>query len=333
MDLLPGIAHGHAILGNASLVAGDERVGRVDDGLRRPVIALQAEGAGALEILHEVEDVLDLGAAEAVDGLGIVPDHAQVVMDRGELPEDEVLGHVGVLVLVHQDVAETAGDAGERLRIPLQQDIHVQEDIVEIHHAGLLAQLAVQGVDPMDFRLLVEPVVLQVAAGAVGVRRGGDQVVLGLGDAGEHLLGLIHLVIQPQLLDAGLEGTHGIRGVINGKGLGETQPAGPLPEEADEHGMEGSHPQPAGLPLPYHERDAFLHLTRGFFGKSKGKDPVRGHALVDQIGYSGSQYAGLARSGARDNQYRPLHAQDSFALFLIQTTQNLHFSFQFIMRI
>ena len=47
----------------------------------------------------------------------------------------------------------------------------------------------------MDFRLLVEPVILQVAAGAVGVRRGGDQVVLGLGDAGEHLLRLIDLVI------------------------------------------------------------------------------------------------------------------------------------------
>ena len=48
----------------------------------------------------------DLGAAEAVDRLVVVPDHGQVPLLAGEQLQQPVLGVVGVLVLVHQDPAE-----------------------------------------------------------------------------------------------------------------------------------------------------------------------------------------------------------------------------------
>ena len=185
-DLLPFLAHRHALFRNTSFIIGNQCVGRIHDVPGGAVVALQAEGLRLREVLLEVQDVLDLGAAEGVDGLGVVPHHAQVPVHRRELLENQVLRVVGVLVLVHHDGVEPFGNRRQRIGTLLQQDVHVQEDIVEVHHPGLPAQLAIRLVHPVDLGFLVQAVVVPVAAGAVGVRRGRDQVVLRLGDAGEH---------------------------------------------------------------------------------------------------------------------------------------------------
>ncbi len=54
------------------------------------------------EPLGEVEDVLHLGAPEAVDGLVGVADHDQVAAVPGQAAQQRLLGGVGVLVFVHE---------------------------------------------------------------------------------------------------------------------------------------------------------------------------------------------------------------------------------------
>ena len=283
MDLFAFFSHGDAVLGNATLVVGDERIGGVDDGAGTAVVPLQTESLGAREILLEIEDVLDLGAAETVDGLGVVTYHAEVLVPGCQFSQDEILRHVRILVLVHHNMRKAAGDVFQRFRGLFQQDVHVEEDVVEIHHTVLLAGLAVEFIDLVDIRFLVVFVVLQVTAGTVGIGGRGNQVVLGLGNAGKHLLGLVHLIVQVQLLQAGLDAADGIRRVVDCKGRGEADGLGVLPQEADKHGVEGSHPQASCLAFSHHQGDTVLHLPGRFFRKSQRQDPVRFHTLFNQV--------------------------------------------------
>ncbi len=57
---------------------------------------------GLREGLREVEDAVDVGAAEGVDRLVRVADRDQVAATAGQLPQQPDLGRVGVLVLVDE---------------------------------------------------------------------------------------------------------------------------------------------------------------------------------------------------------------------------------------
>ena len=100
-------------LAEAALVGGDDAGGGGEDVRGGAVVLLEADHLRAGKILLEAEDVADLGAAPAVDRLVVVADAADVVVGAGEEAEPEVLGDVGVLVLVDEDVAEPALVLGE----------------------------------------------------------------------------------------------------------------------------------------------------------------------------------------------------------------------------
>ncbi len=61
-----------------ALVAGDDRVGRAQDGLGRAVVLLEQDRAGVGVVLLELLDVADGGAAERVDRLVGVTDDDQL---------------------------------------------------------------------------------------------------------------------------------------------------------------------------------------------------------------------------------------------------------------
>ena len=82
------------------------------------VVLLQLHHPCTGEVLVEVEDVAHVGAAPAVDGLVVVPHHADVPPLPAEQPEQPVLGGVGVLELVHEQVAEAGGTSAPAARRP-----------------------------------------------------------------------------------------------------------------------------------------------------------------------------------------------------------------------
>ena len=67
-------------LGDAAAVVGDHRVGRLQDRLGGAVVLLELDHARVFEVVLEVEDVADVGAAEAVDRLLVVADDREVAM-------------------------------------------------------------------------------------------------------------------------------------------------------------------------------------------------------------------------------------------------------------
>ena len=107
-DRPPHVVVGEERLAEPALVVGDEARGGGQDVALGAVVALQPDDRGAGEVLLEAQDVVDLGAAPAVDRLVVVADAADVGRAAGQQPQPQVLGDVGVLVLVDQDVAEAA---------------------------------------------------------------------------------------------------------------------------------------------------------------------------------------------------------------------------------
>src|SRR5215470_4280278 len=77
--LLAGLALRAQRLAETAFVVGDEMGGCGENMGGRAVVALQADHLGAREILLEAQDVVDLGAAPAIDRLVVVADAADVL--------------------------------------------------------------------------------------------------------------------------------------------------------------------------------------------------------------------------------------------------------------
>ena len=98
----------------------------------RAIVALEPDHLRAGKVLLEAQDVVDVGAAPAVDRLVVVADAAQVAVGLGEQPEPEILDDVGVLVLVDQDVAEAALVVGENVGVLAEEPQRLEQEIAEI---------------------------------------------------------------------------------------------------------------------------------------------------------------------------------------------------------
>ena len=96
---------------------------------------------GAGVIGFELQDVANVGATPRVNGLVVVTHHHDVlVLGRKQLG-DGVLRVVGVLILVHHEVAETILIRLEHIGVVFEQQIRIQQQIVEVERVGGLQAL------------------------------------------------------------------------------------------------------------------------------------------------------------------------------------------------
>ena len=182
-----------------------QRIGSVHDYFCRTVVLLQPENLPVRIILLEIEDILYLRPPECIYRLRIVTYHADIAVLLRKFLEYQVLGIVGVLILVHHYIVEPAGQVVQSLAVIPEQDVHVQQDIIEIHYPGLSAFGGIQPVDVKYARLFRCRVVLDDGlVPAVGLCC--DQIVLGHGNPRKDILGPVHLVIKLELFQACLDG-------------------------------------------------------------------------------------------------------------------------------
>ena len=104
------------------------------------VVRLQPDDAGAGEVFLEAQDVFHFRATPAINRLIVVAYATNIVMALGQQAQPEILHQVGVLVFVHQDVAELAVVLRQHLGWLAQDLRHVQQQVAEIHR--------VQGAQP-----------------------------------------------------------------------------------------------------------------------------------------------------------------------------------------
>ena len=285
-DRLAVAAVGPQLLAEAPVVVGDQRVGGLEDAGGGAVVLLQADQLGIGEVATELLDVLDLGAAPAVDRLVVVADHHQALAALGEQAQPGVLHGVGVLELVDQDVAEALLVVRQQVGLVAPQVQRAQQQLGEIDHSGARAGVFIGLVD------LQHGGEEQVAAG-LDILRPQALVLLPV-DEPLRLLGRPALLVQAQLADHPFHQALLVVGVEDLEVLAEP---GFLPVRAQDavgQAVEGADPH-AGRALAEHLLDALAHLGRRLVGEGHRQDRVgRGVEELDQEGDAVHQHAGLA---------------------------------------
>ena len=266
----------------------------------------------------EPAQVLRVGAAERVDGLGVVTNAGQVAGLRGQPPDDVGLDRVDVLVFVHQHGVEHAPQhracRGIGQRGPPQQ-----QQIVEVGQAvGLLVR--------------------DVAAEQIGELAG---VLRAPGEAAAHHLGHRHLGVHAAGVDVGAD--RGARrpalrpdqavflaariqqvryvGRIDDRELRrQRERFGVLADDPVRDGVErAASDPPAGRPGL---RDGpGQHVLGGPAGEGQQQDPAGWHPLGGQPGRAGHQRARLPGAGPGQDQQGPSGVGDRPALFFVQPVQ------------
>ena len=309
---------------------GDDGVGGIDDYLGRAVVLLQAELPGLGIVPLEIEDVLNPCPAEGVDALGVVADYGEVAAVAGQQVDYPVLRHVGILILVHQDMRDDILEILRHLRMTVQEDIGVQEDIVEIHDSLLPAFFRIQPVH-IAYTVLAHLGVLADGLVIVHVCLCGNQIVLRGGYAGEHLAWLVDLVVELEFLDAHLDCVLRISSIIYRKRLRKAQKVGVLPEYTGKYGMESAHPQTARAVPADDGRDALLHLPGRLVGEGKGHDGGRLHARLYQARNLPRKHASFPGSGSGDDYRSSVSTSNCLLLNTVQSRQ-IHIAFFLIFR-
>ena len=125
----------------------NDGVRRVKNILRGTVVLLETDRARTLVFLFKIQDVGDVRAAEAIDALVVVADHADVAMAVRKQPHQLVLHPVRVLILVDEDVAEFALVVRSYIRLVLQQAHRVENEVVEVQRVRLAEDAVVARVN------------------------------------------------------------------------------------------------------------------------------------------------------------------------------------------
>ena len=293
----------------------DQPGGGGKDRRRRPVVRLQPDDMRTLEILFEAQDVFHLRPAPGVDRLVVVADAADVAVALGEQTQPHVLHQVGVLILVHQDVAEPAMVVGQDVRLGPQDLRHVQQQVAEIRRVqrpqpGLVRGIKHLGMAVGEVGILVrgnprrrQPTVFPALDHAHQRRRGPP--------LGVDPLRLHHLLQQPKL----------VVGVEDGEIRRQPDMLRVPPQHPRAQRMKSPKPK-AFRRLAQQRGNTFPHFPRGLVGERNGQHLVRERAPRQQdVGKPRGQHPGLAGARAGEHQQRPVDGFNRRPLLWVQARQ------------
>ncbi len=293
----------------AVAVLTDDRGRGIQDDLRRPIVALEAHHPRFGVVGLEVHDVPQVRAPPLVDRLVRVADDAEIAVGFGEPAHQQILRPVRVLVLVHEQEAESVRVAGADRRLVEEVD-RSQQQVVEVERVGVGERALVRLEDPTE--LLVVRVV------AARERLGAEHQVLGVADAPEHGLRLEQAVVDGQLAHHLLHRRHLVGRIVDDEIAREADGGSLAPEQAGAHRVERRHPRTRRR-VAQQRRHALPHL----FGRlvcERDRDHLAGVgvARANQVGDAVGDDARLPGPGAGQNEQRAVDLQHRLALFGVE---------------
>src|SRR3954451_6157780 len=132
----------------------------------RAVIALEPDHLRAGKILLKAQDVVDIGAAPAVDRLIIIADAADVTASLGQELQPKILDRVRILVFVDQDIAEAPLVIGEHIGVLAEQPHAFEQEVAKIGGVQTLQPLLIKRISRPPLPLA------KASASALGTRVG-----------------------------------------------------------------------------------------------------------------------------------------------------------------
>jgi len=310
LDFLALPLLGKQLFARAVGVAVNHRHGSVQDALGRAVVLFQQNGLGVLEVALKALDVAIIRAAPAVDRLVFIANHIQIAVLLRQAAQNGILGEVGILKFVHQNVLEFMRPGAARLRIGAQELVGEDQHVVKVH--GIIAdqQLLVAQVKLTHFFV---PKILD------GIVFGANQVVFRAGYCVQYGFCPEQFLVHPGFADDLFHQGHLVVCVEDDKILAQRQQVGFPAQYTSANGMKGAQPDARGC-----RAQDFFHARRHFFGSLVGKgdreDMVRRHMQhANQIGDAVGQHARLA--GARTSQHQRRPSRGSHGALLLGVEQ------------
>ena len=282
----------------------------------RAIIALEPHDLGAREVILEAQDIVDLGAAPAIDRLVVIADAADILRALREEAQPEILRDVRILILVDQDVAELRVKIPKQIRVFLEdRDVvdeqvaevagvqHLQPrlvDLVALDGLAIAEQLRLFRRHPVRRQRAVLPAVDQ--SREVARRPALGVEVLGLHD----LLAEAHLVIGVEDRERGLEADE----------------LGMLAQDLRRDRVERAEPAQAFARLAEQGEGALAHFAGRLVGEGH-RQGLRGPGEPGRhdMGKTRRQYPRLAGARARQHQQRAIGLQHGFALLGVEPLQ------------
>ena len=138
-DFRAGTMVGPEFLFPSAMIVGDHGIGRGEDVLGGTIILLQQDCACLRIVAFEFFDIANGGAAERIDGLVGIANHAEfagIRSDADKRGDENVLGMVGVLVLINKNVTKTFSIVGGDFGVGGKHPHGFPDEIVEVESIG-----------------------------------------------------------------------------------------------------------------------------------------------------------------------------------------------------
>ena len=286
----------------------DDRVRGLQDVAGGAVVLLEPVDRHGREVALEAQDVLDARAAPAVDALVVVAHRHELAGVACQQLQPRVLHRVRVLELVDQDVLEARAIVREHVVTLEPQFVAAQQQLGEVHHAGLPAGRLVAFVDIAECLL----------DRATGLHVPGPQpFVLGAIDVPGGLPRRIALLVEVHRLDHALHQAQLVVGIEDLERLWQARFRVVDAQQAVRDAMEGAHPQHvhrhAHLLL-----DARTHLPRGLVREGHGEDGVGRHARLEQVCDAVHEHARLAAARTCEHERVARRGNDGLLLCRVE---------------
>src|SRR3989454_2358032 len=292
-------------------VVPHHRVRRVEDPLRRAIVLLELDDLGVRIVAFEIEDVPHVGAAPAEDRLIVVADDGQVLLEAGEVSQEHVLGAVGVLVLVEEDVLVAVLPLLERAVARLEQAAGEEQQVVEVDCVVLTQKLVVALPDDGGDAV-------QLSLRARGQIRRSFELVLRAGDDRGDGAGVEDALARVRVGHRLTEDGALVSLVVDGERTIDPDRRTLAAEEARTEGVKSPDGELSEALFPYEAVEPLPHFPSRLVGESDGQDRTRGHPEIsDQVRDPVRQDPGLAGSGAGEDQQRAIAVGHGGALLRI----------------
>ena len=255
--------------------------------------------------LANAQNIFNLCATKRINALSVVAHHKEVTLLASELQYNHVLGEIGVLILVDKHILKEIAIAVEYIGIVAQQNIHKQQNVVEIHSACYTASSAISAIDFVGFGAFCYFVGFH-QLGAVFVVGRRHKIVFRHADYVLHRSRFIHLVVERHIFNNLLDKRLRIVGVVDGVVAFESYSLSIESKNFSKNRVKCAHPQFRSHFGRGEAQDALAHSASSLIGESKSHYIVGRVTRIEQMHYFICQHTSFAGTCSGNHKLRPV---------------------------
>ena len=221
------------------------------------------------ELLFESQNVFNSRPPETVDTLIIVPHNAEIAAAMGQQGDQLILGVVGVLIFVHQDIAKPVLILFQFFRELAEQFNGQINDIIKVQRVGFPQPPLIGSIELGNHHFAV------VSCGILQHLLRRNHGILGHADFLNYASGRKLLFRNVTFSNAGFHKPSGVICIVDGKAAVIAQKGDAPAQNPDTGGMEGGGVHLYGFFFTDCSGQSGAHFSGGLVGKGNSKNIPR----------------------------------------------------------